>query len=156
LATIKQTTHGKSKTKEYAIWRGMRERCNTTTHFAYKRYGGRGISVCPQWDHPQGFQQFIADMGRRPPECVSIDRINNDGNYEPGNCRWATRKEQQRNTNYNRMLTAFGTTKCLAEWLEEYPMPYNTLYNRLERGWTGEKALTQPRKVSRSKAKEKQ
>lgn len=88
------TTHGLRHTTEFNIWNAMKQRCQNPNNHAYERYGGRGISVCRSW--AESFEQFYADMGPRPVG-LSIDRINNDGNYEPSNCRWATAKEQARN-----------------------------------------------------------
>lgn len=88
-----QYRHGYYKTRTYNSWRAMLARCNDPKHRQYKDYGGRGIVVCPQWTE---FECFLADMGERPPG-RSIDRVDGDGNYEPGNCRWATRTEQNRN-----------------------------------------------------------
>lgn len=97
LTRVRFTTHGYCKegkpNQEYTTWKGMRQRCNDPNADNYPRYGGRGISVCARWSD---FSLFLADMGPRP-EGTSIDRINNDGNYEPGNCRWATAVEQQNN-----------------------------------------------------------
>ena len=87
-------THGLRSTPEYTIWNGMIQRCENPNQKAYKNYGGRGISVCERW---KKFEQFYADMGPRTTPKHSIDRINNDGNYEPGNCRWATNREQSLN-----------------------------------------------------------
>lgn len=89
-----QITHGGTYTREYRVWADMHQRCRNPRNTRYPKYGGRGISVCERW---ADFGTFIADMGPRPSPNHSIDRINNDGNYEPGNCRWATRSDQQRN-----------------------------------------------------------
>jgi hypothetical protein len=93
-------THGLSKTPEYAAWWAMRERCQNPEHPAYEHYGGRGISVCKEW--AESFETFFAYVGRRPSDEHSLDRINNDGNYEPGNVRWATIDVQNSNKRYPR------------------------------------------------------
>ena len=107
-------THGLSKTApEYLTWGRMIQRCTNQRHPKYPRYGGRGITVCERW---RSFENFYADMGARPSPLHSIDRIDNDGNYEPGNCRWATPKQQVRNRSNTRMLTIDGVTLPQAEW----------------------------------------
>lgn len=89
------TTHGQSKLAEYFVWKTMKARCRNPKNLEFKNYGGRGIKVCDRWLN--SFEAFLGDMGRRPTPAHSIDRINNDGNYEPGNCRWATWKQQAAN-----------------------------------------------------------
>lgn len=97
-------SHGMNGTPMYYVWRAMISRCTLKSHPAYQRYGARGISVCDRWR--DSFVAFYADMGDRPSSEHSIDRINNDGNYEPGNCRWATKVQQQRNMRSNRVTAA--------------------------------------------------
>lgn len=97
--------HGYSKKKntkgEYRVWLGLKGRCLRTTNPKYPDYGGRGIKVCDRWLGKTGFQNFLSDMGERPSPNHSIDRINNDGNYEPNNCRWATSSQQSKNKRNN-------------------------------------------------------
>lgn len=95
-------THGLYKSPEHNSWGSMCQRVRNPNHIDYKNYGGRGITICERWSK---FENFLADMGKRP-SGTSIDRINNDGNYEPGNCRWATRKQQNNNRRDNRGVLA--------------------------------------------------
>lgn len=132
-------THGASKTKEYAVWRGMLGRCKLPSHKAYVNYGGRGITVCPEW---QSFENFFSDMGAQPFKGASIDRIANDLGYCKENCRWATSTQQNRNRRSNRLVTAFGQTKPAIVWAYEHNLRHNTLCYRLDHGWEPEKALT--------------
>lgn len=134
------TTHGRSHGGEYQSWEGMKGRCNNPLNKKYPSYGGRGIAVCERWET---FQNFLEDMGPRP-KGTSIDRINNNGNYEPGNCRWATRIVQQRNKRDTRLLTIKNATLPIIEWCERIGMHYSTLINRINRGWPPEEALYTP------------
>jgi hypothetical protein len=129
----------------YGIWAAMRSRCELTTHHKYPIYGGRGIKVCDRW---QAFENFLADMGERP-HGTSIDRINNDGNYEPTNCRWATNRQQSRNQRVNVMVEMDGQVLCLIEWTEKLGIPYDRTLARIEKGWDPVLALTTPRYARR-------
>lgn len=97
ILVVRNINHGKSDWPEYTVWCNMKARCNDPNATGYNAYGGRGISVCAAWT--DSFEQFICDMGRRPSDSHSIDRIDNDGNYEAKNCKWSTRKEQDANRN---------------------------------------------------------
>ena len=133
-------THGMSNTRAYRIWSGMRTRCLNAHAHAYDRYGGRGIKVCEEWSD---FSQFVRDLGLPSPD-ESLDRIDNDGNYEPANCRWATSKTQGRNQRSNRSITVRGVTKLLCEWVEETGLHHATILRRIGLGWTEEEAVTTP------------
>jgi len=135
--------HGCRHTRAYKCWSSMKERCLHPWHKSYANYGGAGVTICERWLN--SFENFLADMGQ-PPKGYTIDRIDTRGNYEPGNCRWATNKEQQRNKTNNRLLTAFGETKPAVVWLEDPRCAANrtALYKRLENGWDHERAITQP------------
>jgi hypothetical protein len=126
-------THGRSKRGggEYKIWCCIIERCENTEHPGYRNYGGRGIRMCERWRHD--FPAFLADVGPRPSPQHSIDRINGDGDYKPGNVRWATSKQQNRNRRDVRLFTFENHTACMTEWSERLGVPYQRLYNRLVR-----------------------
>jgi len=137
-----RSTHGLSKTepKTFRVWRGMRERCEKEHHKSYVDYGERGIAVCERW---QNFGLFFADMGRVP-EGMTIERIDNNGDYEPGNCRWATRKEQANNRRGNVFVTHEGTRLTMAQLAEAVAIPRDTIDRRLKMGWPMDRALSQP------------
>lgn len=137
-------THGLSLTTEYKVWAGMHRRCAVPSCKGYHRYGGRGITVCERWND---FETFLADMGNRPSKEHSLDRKNNNGNYEPGNCRWATRKEQHENTSIVKPIAGFPSITAAGKQLG---IPFTTLVGRLKRGWSVERVLTPP-KFHRSK-----
>lgn len=118
----------------------MRRRCSDPNYSNYRNYGARGITVCEAWGD---FSTFLADMGERPPG-KSIDRIDTNGNYEPGNCRWSTQKEQMTNVRTNRRVTIDGETMTLMQWAERIGIGYWTVQSRLKYGWPVERALTEP------------
>ncbi len=128
---------------DLASFYNMLQRCLNPRSKAYSRYGGRGITVCDRW-RKGGFRVFIADMGPRPSLRYSIDRVNNDGNYEPGNCRWATKKEQNRNRRDNRVIEFRGQRRSVAEWGEVTGLGESCVRLRLNRGWSVERSLTAP------------
>lgn len=136
-------THGKAKTPEYRLWSGMITRCeNPSDAKKYALYGGRGIRVCERWR--ASFESFLADMGPRPTAKHTLDRIDVNGNYEPGNCRWATWTEQARNRRNSVWVEYGGERLPLAEVASRTGYDCEALRNRLRLGWTMEKATTAP------------
>jgi len=132
--------HNLYGTPENKAWNGLRNRCYNTSNKLYRYYGGRGIKVCDRWN---SFEIFLADMGKKPSSGHSIDRIDNDGDYTPDNCRWATRSEQCNNRSNNRKLTSNGVTLTIAEWSMKTGIKYSTLHSRVTQlGWSDERALT--------------
>lgn len=137
----RNTTHKKSKTQTYFTWMNMIQRCTNPKNPKYRIYGHRGIRVCERW---LKFENFLADMGERPFKNYSIDRINNNGNYEPENCRWASPQEQARNQTKTRLIKYNGKTQTLMEWAEETGIPHYNLHQRLSKlGWSIERALNE-------------
>lgn len=132
-----------SRTTEYHVWTRMKSRCYDRRNPSWEHYGGRGIEVCDKWRYD--FAAFLADMGRRPAIGYSIERINNDGNYEPSNCRWATAKEQANNRTTTLFVDFRGETKTLLEWADIVGIKYQSLISRIHlRGWSVDDALTKP------------
>jgi len=129
-------------TKEMRAFHGMKNRCYNINSTKYHSHGGRGISVCDRWVN--SFDNFFQDMGPAPSPNHSLDRIDNSGNYEPTNCRWATAKEQANNTRRNKLITHNGETKTVAQWCELLNMPYGAINQRLAAGYDPVKALTDP------------
>lgn len=134
-------THGMSESAEHYIWMGVLRRCNNPSDPAYPYYGGRGITVCERW---LKFQNFIDDMGVRPNEKLTMDRINNGEGYCKENCRWTTRKAQANNRRSNRVIEHNGEMKTLTEWAEIAGMRSQTLGVRLKLGWSMAKAMSTP------------
>ncbi len=144
MATIK-TTHGKCRTSEYRIWESMIARCTKPHVREYRWYGERGIAVCDRW--LASFEAFLSDMGERPTG-KSLDRYpDNNGNYEPGNCRWATPKEQVYNS--RTVMRAVAGYPSLAEAARANGLKVRTVRARLERGWSAEEAVTTTRLYTR-------
>lgn len=139
--------HGMTGTPEWTIWQGMWNRCTVEGNRSYKDYGGRGIVVCDRWAL---FSNFFNDVGSRPSNKHSLDRIDNNKNYEPCNVRWATRAVQNRNTRHVRYIEFNGQRKIMTDWATEYGITIYQLSCRLRSGWTVERALTEPiRKLRR-------
>jgi hypothetical protein len=129
------TKHGESQerkiSKEYRAFTHIKERCYKPNTKGYDNYGGRGIKMCDRW--LQSFESFLADVGRAPSPKHTIDRVDNNGNYEPGNCRWATRREQQNNRRRNKMITYNGKTQSLGGWCFDLNLNYSTIKKGLRR-----------------------
>lgn len=125
------------RSKTYVTWVNMIYRCTNPNVKNYKDYGGRGIKVCKRWLR---FENFLEDMRERP-KGFTLDRVNSDGDYCKGNCKWSTPKEQARNTRKNKLITINGIMKCLAEHCEDRELNYHTVYYRLQHKWTPEEAL---------------
>lgn len=132
-------THGYAGSSTYISWLNIRSRCEDINNVNYCRYGGRGIVFCERW---RLFENFLNDMGEKP-EGMTVERIDNNGNYEPSNCRWATPKEQARNTRNNVLVSHNGITLCIAEWAEQLCIPYGRLQSRLKHGWSIERAFNE-------------
>lgn len=132
--------HNKTKSREYNSWTNMKYRCYNPNNPSYDKYGGRGIKVCDRWLGRQGFVNFYKDMGTRPHN-TTLDRINNNGDYEPNNCRWADRKTQQNNHRRCREFTVNNITLNVTQWSELTGINKNTLTKRLNKGWTPARAV---------------
>lgn len=136
--------HGESGTRLYRIWIGMISRCEITSASGYQHYGNRGITVCDEWRNDfQAFRDWALSNGYA--DNLTIERINNGGNYEPHNCKWATLKEQQNNTRKNHIITSQGESLTLAQMSEKHSIPIGVLTNRINiLGWDAESATTKP------------
>lgn len=140
------TKHGAWGQPLFGVWSGMMARCTKPTNKRFARYGGRGITVCERWHDPNN---FIADMLDGYAPGLTIDRKDNDGHYEPSNCRWSTAKQQTRNYSRNVVLEHDGKRMCVVDWALEVGIDPKVIYDRVARGWTATKALTTPVKRSR-------
>lgn len=135
-------THGMSKTRTYIIWQHMKARCLRKTHPRYADWGGRGIKICEHW---MVFENFYADMGEAKPG-MTIDRIDNNGNYEPLNCKWSTIGEQNKNKRNTRKISANGQTKTINEWCKELGVNRSFICNRLLDGWSESDTINRPKR----------
>lgn len=132
--------HGMSSHKLYLIWAWMWDRCTRKTYPGFKNYGGRGISVCKRWESFEAFRDDMLPTWRRG---LTIHRKNNNGNYTPRNCVWATRVTQMNNTRRNHIITFRGRRLNIAQWAKKTGLPYDTLYQRMYAGWSPERMLTE-------------
>lgn len=135
-------THHLTDSPEFDAWHHIIQRCENPNNRGYKNYGGRGICVCPEWR--ESFEAFYGDMGPRPSPNHTLERINNNGNYEPPNCRWATWSEQSRNKRTNHFLTLNSETLTVADWSSRVGLQSATLLARIRRGWPDRRALMTP------------
>ncbi len=140
--------HGLIDTPEYWAWNAMRCRCYNKTDRGYKNYGARGIKVCDRW--VDSFENFISDMGRKPSANLSIERIDNDGNYCPENCKWGTRVEQIRNRRCTRRLEHGGRNLTLQEWADITGLDYHTISKRIDYGWTASEVIETPHRYRKT------
>ena len=138
--SIPGASRAQTRQPEWRAYVSMLQRCENPNHRSFHRYGGRGIAVCPAWRN--SFDLFLGDVGRRPSYAHSLDRIDNDGNYEPGNIRWATRREQARNSSIVRPLSFRGETLLVTDWADRLGVKVHTITTRLARGWSLDRTLT--------------
>jgi len=142
----RNTKHGLRHHPLNKIWQGMKGRCNYTKNIGFKHYGGRGIKICAEWNNSlSAFYEWSIQNGYKAG--LQIDRIDNDGDYEPRNCRWITPTQNNRNTRNNRLFTINGVTKCLSEWADNHGIASNIIMDRVNKlGWSIEKALQTPKR----------
>lgn len=144
-------THDQSRTKLYNVWNSMIQRCTNPNSKSYPDYGGRGIKVCEEWHSFDTFQKWAWDHGYG--ENVEIDRIDNDGDYCPGNCRWITRVKNARNKSNNKIITYNGESKTLSEWAAHFGVNYKNLSRNLNKGYTLDEAVQRERSGDRTHKK---
>lgn len=142
MLSINKITHGKSETRTYKIWLGVKNRCLNPNASSFKDYGARGITICERWSDGDGaFENFLDDMGERPSSRHSIDRIDNEGPYSPENCRWATADQQNSNRRSNRLYTHDGRTQTLTAWAAELGINKSTAFTRIRKGMSFKAAM---------------
>ena len=143
-------THGQYKTAEYWAWLAMRQRCENPKHPCFKLYGGRGIKVCGRWAR---FENFLADMGKKPGPKHCLERLDNEAGYSPDNCSWKTQKDQMRNTRRTIRISLNGITRCLKDWCGILEKDYGVVIQRIRRNWAPERALLEPVQIQFRKKK---
>lgn len=149
----RNSTHNQRNTHLYEVWKSIKQRCKNPQSYAYKNYGGRGITICKEWNNDfKAFSDWSYANGYTTENRTSektkltIDRINNDGNYEPSNCRWVTRSHQCKNKRNNKVILYHGKSLCLVDWCKELNLHYTTISGRISRGWSIEKSFETPTK----------
>lgn len=148
LKSIRQSHH-KSHLRIWQIWECMKQRCYNPSQISYKNYGAKGIRVCEEWHNFENFYNWSLNNGYETN--LTIDRIDNNKDYSPNNCRWVDMKTQQRNRTNNHLVTLNGETKCITEWCEIYHLQYNTVLRRLKNGWDIVTAITKPSRVKKGR-----
>lgn len=148
-ATKLFTKHNQAGTRLYMIWNSMKQRCENEKDTGYKNYGGRGISVCKEWEEFSPFFEWAIAHGYE--DKLTIDRKDNDGNYNPTNCRWISVRDQNRNKRNNHLITYKNKTMCIRDWENELGFSRNLIQGRLNRGWSIEKALTKSVQIQHRK-----
>ena len=147
-SSARNRTHGQTESRLYSIWHGMKARCSQSKNNHFHRYGGRGIKVCDEWENSfETFQAWALENGYS--DSLTLDRINNDGDYEPHNCRWVDMKTQGNNKSTNRFITANGETHTVSEWAALLNARPTAIFERLRRGWPETEAVTIPLKTYR-------
>lgn len=150
VAMCHNTTHGLRNSTLYKVWTSIIQRCTNPKDKSHANYGGRGIAICNEWQHDfNAFHDYVSQLPHCGEEGYTLDRINNDSGYSPGNLRFATSTEQNRNQRKNILITHDGKTQCVLAWAEEIDLSYDALRSRLRRGWSIERALTTPPKRTR-------
>ena len=135
---LRGEAHGLKGSSTYNSWANMKNRCLSLSHDAFKDYGGRGVKICSRWK--SSFNAFLEDMGERP-NGHTLDRVNNNGNYEAKNCKWSTREEQANNTRSNVVITEHNVSLTIAQWAKVLEVPRGRIYGRLNLGWSNHDAL---------------
>lgn len=148
----RKVKHGMSGTPEQHAWINAKRRCNNSKIPGFHRYGARGIKMSPLWEND--FAAFLQEVGRRPSPLHSLDRIDNNKGYEPGNVRWATAEQQAQNTATCRKITHLGRTQTMSEWARELNLHPHTIHGRLKKGWPISQVLSQEKRQSGSPRRE--